>query len=213
MGFSRAVQNDFDENFMVKRKYLHWRAPHIVDAIIKNVKPFKTVIDVGCATGDLVNEFLKSGKDAFGADASQSALDHFAAPTTQFIPLDLTDHLQAKQRYDLVLCVETLSIMEPEHHQRALINLCSMSNRIILCVGQGKRHDIEPTMAAFLYKRNEKAEAGIRDHLEFWRNKLAIKAFYNGLMVWERMPSILETCYKCGTHYITGTICSNCYSD
>lgn len=101
--------------------------------IKKRIRP-RTVLDVGCAFGLLVEALNDAGVDARGVDISPYAIGQARedmrdrmAEGSILDPLPLIDG----NRYDLVICVEVLEHLPPEQAELAVHNLCKASDRIL----------------------------------------------------------------------------------
>lgn len=105
----------------------------IARRINRNFRP-KTVADVGCAYGLLVEALVDKGVDAYGFDVSSYAIGN-SRPDIQnrltvhslFDPIPLRDG----KKYDLAVCIEVLEHIPPESAELAIKNLCACSDRIL----------------------------------------------------------------------------------
>ncbi len=94
--------------------YLLWRNFRVTRAL-----------DVGCATGFLVEALRELGIDAAGCDASQYAIDHATPGAAGFVEVgDLVRGLpHADGSFDLVTALEVLEHLEPDQVPAALREL------------------------------------------------------------------------------------------
>ncbi|MBD3926646.1 methyltransferase domain-containing protein [Nocardioides cavernae] len=120
-----------------------WRSffMSVADRLVGALNP-RTVLDVGCARGLLVQAFAVQGIDSRGVDISAHAIES-AHP-------DVRDRLSVasatepiKGRYDLVTCVEVLEHMSPQEAQLAIDHMTAVTDRILFSSSPGD-HD-EPT--------------------------------------------------------------------
>ena len=88
------------------------------------------MVDVGCATGFVVNHLRSAGRDAWGTDFSEYAITH--------APLEIRPYLvqgnslclpYADGAFELVICLETLEHLWPHDVDRAISELCRISSR------------------------------------------------------------------------------------
>lgn len=108
-----------------------WRAFFTqVAARIIAVCPARTVLDVGCAKGMLVQALVAQGVDAYGLDVSEHAI-----ATAHD---DVRDRLRVAsatvpltRRYDLITCIEVLEHMSPRDAQDAIDVMCAATDRIV----------------------------------------------------------------------------------
>lgn len=115
----------------------HWRGffTMVADRIIGVMSP-RTVLDVGCAKGMLVQGLTARGVDAYGFDISEHAIETAHA--------DVRDRLYVGsatepigRRYDLITCIEVLEHMAPEDAQKAIDVMTEASDRILFSSSPG----------------------------------------------------------------------------
>jgi O-antigen biosynthesis protein len=101
--------------------------------IVRKYAP-KTVVDVGCAYGLLVEALCDRGVDAYGYDVSPYAISNARddmrgrlAVHSILEPIPL----RTGKKYDLAICIEVLEHLPPEQADRALDNLCATSDMIL----------------------------------------------------------------------------------
>ncbi|HZQ28326.1 MAG TPA: class I SAM-dependent methyltransferase, partial [Acidimicrobiales bacterium] len=92
-------------------------------------------LDVGCATGFVVEALRELGTDATGSDVSQYAIDHPALGARGHLVWgDLTDRLPFKSgQFDLVTALETLEHLPPDVVPRALDELRRVTRGYLVC--------------------------------------------------------------------------------
>jgi SAM-dependent methyltransferase len=113
----------------------------LADRIVGMLDP-RTVLDVGCARGLLVQALAAKGVDAVGTDISE----HAVASAHH----DVRDRLRVasateplKDRYDLITCIEVLEHMSPVDAQVAIDTMAAATDRVLFSSSPGD-HD-EPT--------------------------------------------------------------------
>lgn len=113
----------------------------VADRLIGFANP-RTVLDVGCDRGLLVQALVSRNVDAYGIDVSQHAVESSHD--------DVRDRVRAasatepwSERYDLVTCIEVLEDMSPVDAQRVIDNMTSSTDRVLVSSSPGD-HD-EPT--------------------------------------------------------------------
>jgi trans-aconitate methyltransferase len=101
----------------------------IADRIVGIANP-RTVLDVGCARGLLVQALVERGVDAHGTDISEHAV---ASAHDDVRPrLSVASATEpASQRYDLVTCIEVLEHMSPLDAQRAIDAMTAATDRVV----------------------------------------------------------------------------------
>ena len=90
---------------------------------------FDSVLDVGCANGFLLEEFLSAAKRVQGIELSEEV--------REFLSPALLDHVMigdfsvAVGSWDLVCCIEVAEHLEPERSEDLVAKLCSSAERAI----------------------------------------------------------------------------------
>jgi SAM-dependent methyltransferase len=134
---------------------------HIRRYIKKLIRPlqFKSVLDVGCGQGSLLQELMREfpGIEPHGVDLSPSAVE-FArkrVPQGQFGVLDLVKETTGRS-YDLLVCSEVLEHIEDD--VAAMNNLRRMCNgHLVVTTVQGRMRRFEPEAVGHVrnYQRGE----------------------------------------------------------
>lgn len=105
----------------------------VADRIVKDLAP-KTVLDAGCAMGYLVAALRDRGVEAYGLDISEYAISMvredirpycFVGSLTAPLPEGLPT------RFDLVTNIEVLEHIYAEDAEKAIKNLCALTDRVI----------------------------------------------------------------------------------
>ena len=101
----------------------------VASRIRDDVAP-RTALDVGCAHGFLVESLRDKGIDASGFDVSEFAISQ--------VREDIRDHCRVASvldpiegRYDLVTCIEVLEHLPQEDADRAVANICAVTDDVI----------------------------------------------------------------------------------
>jgi len=95
----------------------------------------RATLDVGCATGFVVEALHELGMDAKGTDVSQWAIDHPALGAHgRLVWGDLLDRLPFKAgQFDLVTALETLEHLPPDAVPKALAELRRVTRQYLVC--------------------------------------------------------------------------------
>ena len=153
----------YKDQFFRSRWRLHWRAPIFCQAIIDMFDP-KSVVDVGCGTGDLVRQFRQMGIKSDGVEGSPHAVRHAVIPdlyhldlredqTTEMEELEIFQYRNKedkekfinivrldKAKYDLVCCMEVAEHIEPEYTKIFLKNITHWSDKLLMSIaGPGQK--------------------------------------------------------------------------
>jgi SAM-dependent methyltransferase len=103
---------------------------HVADRLIEDFHP-KTTLDAGCAIGLLVEALRARGVEAEGVDFSEFAIEHAPEDLRPFLRVgSITEPLA--RRYDVITCFEVVEHMPPEDADRAIANLCTFTDDVIL---------------------------------------------------------------------------------
>lgn len=102
----------------------------IADRIAADLKP-KTVLDVGCAWGFLVESLRDRGIEAYGVDVSEFALEQARPDIRPHLSLGSVLEPFPKQRYDLVVCMEVLEHLPKEKAAPAVANLARHGEEVL----------------------------------------------------------------------------------
>lgn len=208
-----ALNDIYPARFFARRDKLHWRAPILCGAIQRILKP-TSVVDVGCATGDLVKGFIELGIEATGLEGSEAVAPYLVCDAKDILLHDLRRPIEdtrgwldtfifSKDRhkkmnpYSLVTCFEVAEHIEPEFADVFLDNLCFFSNRILMSAagpGQGGVHHVNcqpfeywrDKMAARGYAMNENVYAQLRKELFPWAHKPGVKAIFYNMIYFEK---------------------------
>lgn len=140
--------------------FFHQIALNIKDKIKPN-----SVIDIGCAKGFLVECLRDLSIDAYGIDISDYALHEVRGDIKKYCKHKSILE-KPKKKYDLVVCIEVLEHLKPEHAEEAVKNLCNYSDDILFAS--------TPT------DKLEKTHHNVRLH-EYWIELFAKNNFYRDL--------------------------------
>jgi GT2 family glycosyltransferase/2-polyprenyl-3-methyl-5-hydroxy-6-metoxy-1,4-benzoquinol methylase len=127
-----------------QRNEPHWLKffGDIAESVVRALNP-RTVLDVGCAMGFLVEAFRQRGVHAYGIDISEYAISQVIKDTQPFCRVaSATEPLPSDfpNRYDLITCIEVLEHL-PEHDARiAITNMASKTECILF---SSTPHDFE----------------------------------------------------------------------
>lgn len=189
----------YSKKFFIQHKSLAWRVPIVVNAIMKVINP-KSVIDVGCGSGELIKGFGDATKhQCYGIEGTTNALGVIEHGQNNHVfirdirvPLD--DVLL--NRAGLATCLNVAEHIEDEYASVFVDNLCSLSNIVLMAAsppGQGGRYHVncQPYDYWFYkfiakgYKANHVVVDKIREHWGHWKRKKEMKAYYYNLTCWE----------------------------
>jgi SAM-dependent methyltransferase len=190
---------NFDQAYMAHRKHIAWRGPVIAHAILAVLGP-KTILDLGCGTGDIVAGFLDLGAEAWGVDNSLAAME--LLPPERRVPGNLrlpptTWHwpstaMALEKPVDLLILLEVLSILENDAltgttaaAQASQILYRAMDLGQALLVNHLKPMD-EDLLRDNGWDLDHTLTARLRANLSPWGSKQAIKALYLTGEIWQK---------------------------
>lgn len=105
----------------------------VADGIIERLAP-RTVLDVGCAMGFLVEALRNRGVEAWGIDVSDYAIGRVHESVAPYCAVARADELLPPTfppSFDLVTCVEVIEHIDPVPAAAALANLCRWGDRVL----------------------------------------------------------------------------------
>jgi glycosyltransferase involved in cell wall biosynthesis/SAM-dependent methyltransferase len=153
---------------------------HIAEQLIQSLKP-RTILDVGCAIGFLVEAFWRRGVRAYGIDVSEYAITQVPEDLKGFCSVrSVIEPLPENfpQSYDLLTCIEVLEHMPPDEGKMAIKNMASKTRCILF---SSTPHDlVEPThvnVRPVIYWLQSFAEVGFYPDLRFDASFVSPQAF------------------------------------
>lgn len=210
------IEKLYGDAFFKGRHRYHWRAPIVCTSIVRIMEHVygeapKSAVDVGCATGDLVQGFLDLGLDAWGIEGSPAAFPYLAVEDTWRVQFhDLRQPLPEwvkleglplfPSRVDVVTCFEVAEHLEPEAACTFVKTLVSLSNHLVISACPPDVNGRPPTkyhlneqppaywehlFSREGFKRNQDVEALFKEAWHPWRKKYGIAAFHMNLLYLE----------------------------
>jgi SAM-dependent methyltransferase len=102
----------------------------IADGIVREFDRPRTVLDVGCAFGFLVEALRDRGVDAFGLDLSPYAIGQVHDSVKEYCWVaSILDPLP--ERYDLIVCHEMLEHLPPGDANAAIARMCGATDEVL----------------------------------------------------------------------------------
>lgn len=184
-----------DEFYSKRVKYCR-RAPVMCQGIIDMWHP-KTVIDAGCALGDLVNEFINQKIDAVGIEGNNACLPYIQCPSGCIRILDLSKKIDLGRRFSVAISLEVAEHIEEQYADIYINNMCKFSNILVMSVcdyGEtNKIHCNVKTRSYWIKKFDKKGyiqrpekETELKDKWFSIRQASAVKEAYRNLIIFER---------------------------
>ncbi len=120
----------YNEDFATSPIHNKAWAEDFCGAILKAFNP-KSVIDFGCATGDLLYPFEKKGIEILGIDGSRANYNHRKINKDNFLLFDIRNTYKSKKKYDLCFCLEVAEHIKERYSNILINNLTQSSSKII----------------------------------------------------------------------------------
>jgi 2-polyprenyl-3-methyl-5-hydroxy-6-metoxy-1,4-benzoquinol methylase len=163
--------------------------------ILKTFNP-KSVIDFGCATGDLLYPFEKKGVEILGIDGSRANYNHCKINKDNFFLFDIRNTYKSKKKYDLCFCLEVAEHIEEKYSDVLINNLIQSSSRIVFSAeptGQEGVNHINLKPYAWWIKKfeaaNFKLDKSLTEYLKQEMTKIpGIYAWYIKNLLIFRLP-------------------------
>lgn len=176
--------NEWNEDFFKKRHHIAWRAKPICDAIMSQYRP-RSVVDIGCSIGEFVKEFLDRGIDTHGIEVTKDVLPYILFPKSNIHFMDIRYyHMPPIDKADLALCFMVVGRLDKQYWDAISANLAQYSDTVITVVEEMNLWSFHMGMEGYMEKK-DKAEA-IKQKLEPWKDKTAIRSFWNCLQVFKK---------------------------
>jgi len=103
----------------------------IVPIVLDLLNP-KSVIDIGCGSGEFLSVFKKKGiNDIFGVDGNWVKKENLLIPKNLFLPHNLEKPLKVNRKFDFVICLETAEHIH-EKYAKTLVKSLTECGPIIL---------------------------------------------------------------------------------
>jgi len=196
---NKPVNLVYGPRFFARRYKMNWRAVVICDAI-DNVFHPTCLVDVGCATGDLLKEWVCRNVFCIGIEGSEAVKPFLEIPERLVLFEDLRSPLKLDLTFDLATCFEVAEHIDAAYAPMFVKNLVSLSSQILMSTappGQdGHGHvNCQPVeywdeqFARYKYVRKDEITTAVRAGLEMYKHKPGVKAIYLNLMYYEKDQS------------------------
>lgn len=203
------LRTAYKESFFAKRKSLLWRVPIVCKAIAQAID-FSSVIDLGCANGDLVAGFREIGKQSFGVEGSREASKHLICDRDLIFFRDLRRPLDKPGQepmfsrdktgmplYGLAMALEVAEHIEKGFAKQFVSTLINLSDNVLVSTAppgqKGHYHvNCQPVeywdhiFACHGYCRRDEVADQVRAGWAGYGHKAGIKAYEQNLHFYRR---------------------------
>ncbi len=125
----KYYQNYNGDNYGRNEKWFSFFG-NIADNIVEKIQP-KTVLDIGCAYGLLVEALRDRGCEAFGIDVSDYALSRARNDIVKYLSVD-TILRPMSRKFDLIVTIEVIEHIKEEDCETAVQNMCAAADSVLL---------------------------------------------------------------------------------
>jgi SAM-dependent methyltransferase len=167
----------------------------ISESILRDLKP-KTVVDVGCGTGALLEALRKRGCLVFGLEYSEAALGYCRERRLEVLKFNLErDILNTDRTFDVAISMEVAEHLPERTADRYVDLLTRLSSRIVFTAahpGQGGRHHLNEQPQPYWFSKFRARSFDHDEELskswrEWWMAKGVVAAwYYQNLMIFHR---------------------------
>ncbi len=161
-GFARQFYRSMTRNGVFYREEELWmcslQVPQKLQKILDLFSP-RSVLDLGCGTGQSLDFFLAHGVDAVGIEASALAISRARHPE-RIQQFNLNEELDLHRKFDLVWCFEVAEHIHPKYARNLVRSMCNHSERIVLSAappgqgGEGHLNEQPPSYWIRLFDAN-----------------------------------------------------------
>ena len=124
----KYYQNYNGDNYGRNEKWFSFFG-NIADNIVEKIRP-KTVLDIGCAYGLLVESLRDRGCEAFGIDVSDYALSRARNDIVEYLSVD-TILRPLSRKFDLIVTIEVIDHIKEEDCEAAVQNMCAAAHSVL----------------------------------------------------------------------------------
>jgi len=132
----RENKKFYDKKFFYNRLTKITKTAEVIVPIIKDLLNPKSVIDIGCASGEFLYVFKKMGiDDILGVDGNWVKNENLVIPTNLFIPHNLEEPLKIKRKFGLAICLETAEHIHEKYAKNLVKSLVGCSPVVLFSAG------------------------------------------------------------------------------
>ncbi len=186
----------YDAKFFADIETGSRRSAKTIIPFIQKLIPIKSVVDVGCGTGEWLSVFQEVGVDRIlGIDGDYVDKRKLKIKPENFLAADLSKPLDVDGDFDLAMSVEVAEHLPPSSAQRFVDNLTSLSPIVLFSAAiphqDGVNH-INEQWPLYWIKKFEENGYGVIDNirLQFWENEDVAWWYKQNLLLFIRLSVI-----------------------
>lgn len=138
----------YDEKFFIKNYRDHNQANLCFGNFLYEYFKPKSVVDFGCAIGNILYSFKERGCDICGIEGSTKSrkmMDEKFPGVSKYVKIkDISLPIKLEKKYDLAISMETLEHIRPQFSDNAVESIALSSDLLVLTacppVGRNKLH-------------------------------------------------------------------------
>lgn len=165
----------YSDDFFKNRAGALISAKHIVPIVLKLIHP-KSVVDVGCGTGDFLSVFSEAGiQEILGVDGQWVDKKHLRIPESFFQSADLEKPLAIDRTFDLVVSLEVAEHLHASAAEIFIHSLTQLGPVILFSAAipfQGGVHHVNEQWPEYWVERFEQEGYVVIDCIrkKLWNN-------------------------------------------
>jgi SAM-dependent methyltransferase len=136
----------YDDAFFNAQEQRSLSSARAVAALVEDLLPVRSVLDIGCGRGAWLKAFLECGADNIvGFDGAYVDRSQLLIPSECFFTADLALPFDITERFDLAISVEVLEHLPHSVAPRLIETLCAAAPAVLFSAaipGQGGTHHV-----------------------------------------------------------------------
>lgn len=122
----------YDDTFYKNRNEQTKYAARKIINILFDYFEVESAIDIGCGVGTWLNELKNQGiKKVKGLDGDYVNRKYLVIDNNEFVPTDISDTINVKEKYDLAISLEVAEHLPIERAKSFVSDLCKMSDVVM----------------------------------------------------------------------------------
>lgn len=186
----------YDDDFFTKIQTSKVSINAIANSIIKHFQPL-TLLDVGCGTGDLIENLRSRGVNVFGLERAETALKICMNKSLDVLKFDIErDRLPKFEKIDVVVSMEVAEHLPESCAEHYVALLCEKTKVVVFTAatpGQGGDNHINEQPHQYwidkFIKYGFKFDESLSLQLRYdWKLERVPDWYYRNIMIFKRIP-------------------------